>query len=125
MLVDVNGSPARLLACFEEVMMPATVLVEHELVVPERRQYVKRRDGTLELVEYPARYRQIRTVLEPAYVELRQIPCRKREKVLRLVLARGSIPRGRQVRRAIRPCLVGSLQDLGEQLRLSGALALR
>jgi len=79
-LVDVNGSPARLLACFEEVMMPATVLVEHELVAPERRQYVKRRDGTLELVEYPARYRQIRTVLEPAYVELRQIPCKKKKK---------------------------------------------
>lgn len=77
--VDVNGSPARLLACFEEVMMPATVLVEHELVAPERRQYVKRRNGTVELVEYPARYRQKRTVLEPAYLELRQIPCKKKK----------------------------------------------
>jgi hypothetical protein len=79
-LVDVNGKTARRLACFEEVMMPAKVLVEHVLMSPEKRQYVKRRDGTLELVEYPAVYRQKRTLLEPEYVELRQIPCKKKKK---------------------------------------------
>lgn len=78
-LTDVNGKPARLLACFEEVMMPAKVLVEHVLVTPEKRQYVKRRNGTVELVEYPAVYRQERTLLEPSYVELRQIPCKKKK----------------------------------------------
>lgn len=78
-MTEVNGSPARLLACFEQVRMPAKVLVEPILVAPERRAYVKRRDGTIELVEYPARYREKRTVLEPEYVELRQIPCRKKK----------------------------------------------
>ena len=78
-LVDVNGKTARRLACFEEVMMPAKVLVEHVLISPEKRQYVKRRNGTLELVEYPAAYREERTLLEPGYVELRQIPCKKRK----------------------------------------------
>jgi hypothetical protein len=34
----------------------------------------------LELVEYPAVYRQKRTLLEPEYVELRQIPCKKKKK---------------------------------------------
>lgn len=77
-LTEVNGKRARLLACFEEVMMPAKVLVEHILITPEKRQYVKRRNGTIELVEYPAVYRQKRTVLEPEYVELRQIPCKKK-----------------------------------------------
>ena len=77
-LVDVNGRTARRLACFEQVIMPAKVLVEHVLISPEKRQYVKRRDGTLELVEYPAAYRQERTLLEPSYVELRQIPCKKK-----------------------------------------------
>lgn len=78
-MTEVNGSPARLLACFEEVMMPATVLVEPILVSPERRAYVKRRDGSIELVEYPAHYREKRTVLEPQYVELRQVPCKKKK----------------------------------------------
>jgi hypothetical protein len=78
-MTEVNGNPARLLACFEQVMMPATVLVEPILIAPERRAYVKRRDGTIDLVEYPARYREKRTVLEPSYVELRQIPCKKKK----------------------------------------------
>ena len=78
-MTEVNGSPARLLACFEEVMMPAKVLVEPILVSPERRAYVKRRDGSIELVEYPAHYREKRTVLVPAYVELRQVPCKKKK----------------------------------------------
>lgn len=81
-LVDVNGRTARRLACFEQVIMPAKVLVEHVLISPETRQYVERRDGTVELVEYPAAYRQKRTVLEPGYVELRQIPCKKRRSFL-------------------------------------------
>lgn len=80
--VDVNGRKARLIACFEDVMMPAKYLVEHILVTPEKRQYVKRRDGTVELVEYPAVYRQERTLLEPAYRELRQVPCKKRRTFL-------------------------------------------
>jgi len=78
-LVDVNGQQARLIACFEDVMMPAKVLVEHVLITPEKRQYVKRRNGTVELVEYPAVYRQKRTLLEPAYRELREIPCKTRK----------------------------------------------
>ncbi len=77
--VDVNGRQARLIACFEDVMMPAKYLVEHILMTPERRQYVKRRNGTVELVEYPAVYRQERTLLEPAYRELREIPCKPRK----------------------------------------------
>ena len=77
--VDVNGERARLIACFEDVMMPAKYLVEHVLVTPAKRQYVKRRNGTVELVEYPALYVEERTLLEPAYRELRQIPCKKRK----------------------------------------------
>ncbi len=77
-MVDVNGERARLIACFEDVMMPAKYLVEHVLVTPEKRQYVQRRNGTIELVEYPAVYRQERTLLEPAHRVFRQIPCKKK-----------------------------------------------
>lgn len=77
-MVDVNGTQARQVACYEDVMMPAKVLVEHELVTPERRQYVKRRNGIVELVEYPAVYREKRTMLEAPYRELRQVPCKKK-----------------------------------------------
>ena len=77
--VEVNGERARLIACFEEVMMPAKYLVEHVLVTPAKRQYVKRRNGTVELVEYPAVYVEERTLLEPGYLELRQITCKKRK----------------------------------------------
>ena len=79
--VDVNGERARLIACFEEVMMPAKYLVEHVLVTPAKRQYVKRRNGTVELVEYPAVYVEERTLLEPGHLELRQIPCKKRKNI--------------------------------------------
>jgi len=77
-LTEVNGRTARLLACFEQVTMPAKVLVTPILVEEAKRQYVKRRDGTIELVEFPARYREEREVLEPSYTELREIPCKKR-----------------------------------------------
>lgn len=79
-LVEVDGARARLLACFEEVLMPAKVLVEPILIEPKKRQYVKRRNGTIELVEYPAVYVEERTVLEPEYIEYRQIPCKAKRK---------------------------------------------
>jgi len=79
--VDVNGRQARLIACFEDVLMPAKYLVEHVLVREAYRQYVKRKSGQVELVEYPAVYRQERTLLEPAHRLLRETRCKPKKSI--------------------------------------------
>ncbi|SPF81334.1 hypothetical protein [Pseudoprimorskyibacter insulae] len=64
----------RLIACYEEKMMPATYEVEKRLISPPIRKYV-RRNGRIELVEDPAIYRELRHEIEPAYKLLVEIPC--------------------------------------------------
>lgn len=69
------GDPhERLLACYEEKMMPPKYHVEKRLVSPVFHKYY-RRNGRVELVEIPAVYREIKTEIEPAYKLLVEIPC--------------------------------------------------
>jgi hypothetical protein len=73
-----NGRPddpnARLVACYDEVTVPAKYHVEKVLVEPAKRKYV-RKGGRVELWEYPAVYREKKTLIEESYVLMKQVPC--------------------------------------------------
>lgn len=73
--VKVGDDNARLLACFEEVVVPAKYNVKKILVTPAKQQYIKRLSGRIELVEIPAVYREERTLVSPEATELREIAC--------------------------------------------------
>ena len=56
-------------------MVPAKYSVKKVLMEPARQAYVKRSTGRVELVEYPAVYREERTLVEASYKLMKPIPC--------------------------------------------------
>ncbi|EAQ11538.1 hypothetical protein BD830_10516 [Maritimibacter alkaliphilus HTCC2654] len=73
--INIGNDRVKLLACFNEVMVPAKYSVKKVLMEPARQAYVKRSTGRVELVEYPAVYREERTLLEASYKLMKPIPC--------------------------------------------------
>ena len=69
--VDKN---ARLIACYKEVTVPAKYHVKKILIKGPERQYW-RRNGRVELVEYPAVYKEEKTLIKPEHVVMQQISC--------------------------------------------------
>jgi len=64
----------RLLACYQQVKVPAKYSVNKVKIKEAERKYI-RRNNRIELVEYPAVYREDRTLVEPAHVVMQEIPC--------------------------------------------------
>ncbi|WP_138423219.1 hypothetical protein [Maritimibacter alexandrii] len=73
--INIGNDRVKLLACFNEVMVPAKYSVKKVLMEPARQAYVKRSTGRVELVEYPAVYREERTLVEASYKLMKPIPC--------------------------------------------------
>lgn len=73
--INIGNDRVRLLACFNEVTVPAKYSVKKILMEPARQAYVKRTTGRVELVEYPAVYREEKTLVEPSYQLMKPIPC--------------------------------------------------
>ena len=73
--ITIGNDRVKLLACFNEVMVPAKYSVKKVLMEPARQAYVKRSTGRVELVEYPAVYREERTLVEASYKLMKPIPC--------------------------------------------------
>ena len=69
--VDPN---ARLLACYQEVLVPAEYYVTKELIKEAEQKYI-RRNGRVELIENPAVYKENRTLKTPRHMVLEEIPC--------------------------------------------------
>ena len=74
--VNVGNDRVKLLACFEEVTVPAKYSTKKILMEAARQAYVKRATGQIDLVEYPAVYREEKTLVEPEYKLMKQIACR-------------------------------------------------
>lgn len=68
------GKP-RVLGCYKEVTVPAQYSVTRHLEEKPRREYIKRRTGIIELVEYPAVYREEKKLIKNAYKVMREVPC--------------------------------------------------
>ena len=71
-----SGDNARILACYKEVDMPAKYSVKKVLAKEAERKYV-RRNGLVLLLEYPAVYREDKTLVERAHVLMREVHCKK------------------------------------------------
>ena len=72
-----SSDNARVVACFKEVNVPAKYSVKKVRVKEAERKYV-RRDGLVLLLEYPAVYREDKTLVEPAHVLMREVKCRNK-----------------------------------------------
>ncbi|MEL6609351.1 MAG: hypothetical protein AAFO93_10630 [Pseudomonadota bacterium] len=64
----------RLIACYEEVTIPAEFYVTKKLLKEAERKYI-RRNNRIELIENPAIYEEIRTLKSPRQNVLREISC--------------------------------------------------
>lgn len=71
----VNDKHAKRIACYKQVMVPATYSVKKVKIKDSYRQYVKRTNGRIDLMEYPPVYREEKTVKEEAHIVMRQIVC--------------------------------------------------
>lgn len=69
-----EGEP-RLIACYQKVTKPAQYSVKKVLIKKPERKYLKR-NGRIELVEYPAVYREDRTLLREEHIVMQEIPCK-------------------------------------------------
>ncbi|WP_113910915.1 hypothetical protein [Roseovarius dicentrarchi] len=67
---------ARVVACYKEVTVPARYDVKKVLVKETSRQYV-RRNGLVLLLEYPAIYREDKTLVEAEHVLMREVVCKQ------------------------------------------------
>lgn len=68
-----EGKP-RLLGCYKRVLVPAEYKVTKTKIKEAERKYVKR-NGRYELLEYPAVYRENRTLIKEKYYVMQKIPC--------------------------------------------------
>lgn len=69
---------ARILACYKEVTIPAKYSVKKVLVTPAKQQYL-RKGQLVYLVEYPAVYREDKTLIEPEHIVMREVKCKTKK----------------------------------------------
>jgi len=66
---------ARILACYKEVKVPAKYSVKKVLIKKAEKKYL-RKGGLVYLVEYPAIYREDKTLVEPEHILMREVKCK-------------------------------------------------
>jgi len=69
-----EGKP-RLLGCYERVLVPAQYHVKKTKIKDAERKYVKR-NGRYELLEYPAIFKEDKTLIKGEYYVMREIACK-------------------------------------------------
>ncbi len=67
---------ARVVACYKETTVPARYDVKEVLIKEPSRKYV-RRNGLVLLLEYPAIYREDKTLVEAEHVLMREVVCKR------------------------------------------------
>lgn len=72
--VDGKGERYKLVSCHKNVEVPAQYKVSKKLIKKPHRKYVQR-GHVIELREYPAVYKEIRTKVRDAYIVLKEVPC--------------------------------------------------
>lgn len=70
-----NTANAKRIGCFIEVMVPAKYRVTKVKIQDSYRQYLKYPSGKIELMEYPAKYREDKTLIEREHLVMREIVC--------------------------------------------------
>ena len=72
--VDSKGERYKLLSCHKKVTVPAQYKVTKKLVKAAERKYVKK-GNMIELREYPAIYREVRTKVRDGYFLIQEVAC--------------------------------------------------
>lgn len=67
---------AKRVGCFQEVKVPAQYTVKRVLIKDSYRQYIKRSNGRIDLMEYPAVYREDKTQVAEAHTVMREVVCK-------------------------------------------------
>lgn len=70
----VQAQAPKLIGCYQKVLVPAQYDVKKVLVKEPVRKYIKR-NNRIELVEYPAVYREEKTLLKKEYFVMKEISC--------------------------------------------------
>ncbi len=64
----------RLIACFQQVTVPAEYSVKKVKIKDAERKYI-RRNGRIELVELAAIFREDKKMIKPAHELMQEVPC--------------------------------------------------
>jgi hypothetical protein len=75
MPVVAEGSKATRVGCFQQVQEPAQYSIKRVKIKDSYRQYVKRTNGQIDLMEYPAVYREDKKLVSEAHTVMREIVC--------------------------------------------------
>lgn len=70
----VQAQQPKLIGCYQRVLVPAQYDVTKTLIKKKERKYVKR-NGRIELLEYPAVYREEKTLVKNEYYVMQEISC--------------------------------------------------
>lgn len=63
------------IGCFQQVEVPATYSVKRVEIKKSHRKYIKRTNGRIDLMEYPAVYREDKTLVAKAHTVMREVKC--------------------------------------------------
>ncbi len=71
----INDPNARRVGCYRQVQIPARYSVKKVLIKESYRQYIKRANGRIDLMEYPPVYREDKTQIAPPETVMREVKC--------------------------------------------------
>lgn len=71
-----NGQNPKRVGCYVQVNVPAKYRVKQVKIKDSYRQYIKRFNGQIDLVEYPAIYREEKRMIEEAHIVMREVTCK-------------------------------------------------
>lgn len=74
--VQTSAQQSKRLGCFVQVNVPAQYSVKKIKVKDSYRQYVKRTNGQIDLMEYPAVYREEKKLIKGPEIIMRQVECK-------------------------------------------------
>ena len=66
---------AKIIGCFEEVLVPATYTVKKVKLKDAYQQYERQANGLVYLLEYPAVFREDRTLHTEEHIVMRPVTC--------------------------------------------------
>ncbi len=71
----INDPNATRIGCYRQVQVPAKFSVKKILVKESYRQYIKRANGRIDLMEYPPVYREEKKMIAPPETVMREVTC--------------------------------------------------
>jgi hypothetical protein len=71
----INDPNATRIGCYRQVQIPAKYSVKKILIKESYRQYIKRANGRIDLMEYPPVYREEKKMVAPPETVMREVTC--------------------------------------------------